>query len=333
MMEGWVTTEAQRRCPPLDPGLQAIAVHEASGTTSISATVTGYQLSHLSAATVKPLPGPHAPVSSSVELVLVEDVRVDPDVVTLYNHPDVQAELHVKEGSSYFFLNTSAANVVRVAYQEARGIATVHPLLPGSATVLIHDLCLPFLAPAEATVYISDIHELYVRVVDKVEIGKMVKAHIRVLDFYKKSFLAKYFAFMDLKLRAASQIITLVALDEALDSCTAAFLVHGMAIGQTSLTASVTDTAGQRISSTPQQIEAGRSSNSPGSHHGEALLKCVPVLASEERVSTRPRGRKAGAWGLSSCHGAVRAEGSLSHPEPPRAGRSGEGSPEAPVSV
>ncbi|VTJ87902.1 Hypothetical predicted protein [Marmota monax] len=236
-------------------GLQAIAVHEASGTTAISAMVTGYQLSHLSAARVKPLPGPPAPVSASVELVLVEDVRVDPDVVTLYNHPDVQAELHVKEGSGYFFLNTSAANVVRVAYQEARGIATVHPLLPGSATVLIHDLCLPFLAPAKATVHVSDIHELYVRVVDKVEIGKTVKAHVRVLDFYKKPFLAKYFAFMDLKLRAASQIITLVALDEALDSYTAAFLVHGTAIGQTSLTASVTDTAGQRISSTPQQIE------------------------------------------------------------------------------
>nr|XP_027779373.1 nuclear pore membrane glycoprotein 210-like [Marmota flaviventris] len=83
----------------------------------------------------------------------------------------------------------------------------------------------------------------------------MVKAHVRVLDFYKKSFLAKYFAFMDLKLRAASQIITLVALDKALDSYTAAFLVLGTAIGQTSLTASVTDTAGQRISSTPQQIE------------------------------------------------------------------------------
>ncbi|KAM4799986.1 nuclear pore membrane glycoprotein 210 [Urocitellus parryii] len=236
-------------------GLQAIAVHEASGTTAISATVTGYQLSHLSAARVKPLPGPPVPVSASVELVLVEDVRVDPDVVTLYNHPDVQAELHVKEGSGYFFLNTSAANVVQVAYQEARGIATVHPLLPGSATVLIHDLCLPFLAPAKATVHVSDIHELYVRVVDKVEIGKTVKAHVRVLDFYKKPFPAKYFAFMDLKLRAASQIITLVALDEALDSYTAAFLVHGAAIGQTSLTASVTDTAGQRISSTPQQIE------------------------------------------------------------------------------
>jgi len=44
----------------------------------------------------------------------------------------------------------------------------------------------------------------------QVEIGKTVKAFIRVLDDSKKPFLAKYFAVMDLKLRAASQIVSLV---------------------------------------------------------------------------------------------------------------------------
>lgn len=44
----------------------------------------------------------------------------------------------------------------------------------------------------------------------QVEIGKTVTAHVRVLDFHKKPFLAKYFAFMDLQLRSASQIVTLV---------------------------------------------------------------------------------------------------------------------------
>lgn len=33
---------------------------------------------------------------------------------------------------------------------------------------MIHDLCLAFPAPAKADVYVSDIQELYVRVVDKV---------------------------------------------------------------------------------------------------------------------------------------------------------------------
>ncbi|KAJ8786249.1 hypothetical protein J1605_006469 [Eschrichtius robustus] len=120
---------------------------------------------------------------------------------------------------------------------------------------MIHDLCLAFPAPAKADVYVSDIQELYIRVVDKVEIGKTVKAYVRVLDFHKKPFLAKYLAFMDLKLRAASQIVTLAALDETPDDYTAVFRVHGVAIGQTSLTATVTDKAGQRINSAPQQIE------------------------------------------------------------------------------
>ncbi|XP_063142719.1 nuclear pore membrane glycoprotein 210 isoform X2 [Rattus norvegicus] len=236
-------------------GLQTVSVHEASGTTAISATATGYQQSHLSAAGVKQLRDPLVPVSASIELILVEDVRVSPEEVTIYNHPGVQVELHITEGSGYFFLNTSTQDIINVAYQDTRGVAMVHPLFPGSSTVMVHDLCLTFPAPAKATIHVSDIQELYVRVVDKVEIGKAVKAYVRVLDFYKKPFLAKYFTFMDLKLRAASQIITLVTLDEALDNYTATFLVHGVAIGQTSLSASVTDKSGQRVSSTAQQIE------------------------------------------------------------------------------
>uniref|UniRef100_A0A8C6RJI4 Nucleoporin 210 n=1 Tax=Nannospalax galili TaxID=1026970 RepID=A0A8C6RJI4_NANGA len=236
-------------------GLQAISVHEASGTTAISVTATDYLQSHLSAAKVEQSHDPLVPVSASIELILVEDVRVNPEEVTIYNHPSVQVDLHITEGSGYFFLNTSTMDIIKVAYQEARGIATVHPLLPGSSTVMIHDLCLVFPAPAKAIIHVSDIQELYVHVVDKVEIGKAVKAYVRVLDFHKKPFLAKYFSFMGLKLRAASQIVTLVALDEALDNYTATFLVHGVTIGQTSLSASVTDKGGHRVSSTPQQIE------------------------------------------------------------------------------
>uniref|UniRef100_A0A8B9GDC4 Nucleoporin 210 n=1 Tax=Amazona collaria TaxID=241587 RepID=A0A8B9GDC4_9PSIT len=178
----------------------------------------------------EPLP----PLSATIELMLVEDVKVSPTDVSIYNHADIQ----VRNYSGNFL-----------------SALQVHPLLPGSVTVMIHDLCLAFPAPAKAEIYVSDIQELYVRVVDKVEIGKTVKAFVRVLDDSKKPFLAKYFAVMDLKLRAASQIVSLVPLSEALDDHTAAFLVHGTAIGQTSLMATVADKRGQRINSAPQQIE------------------------------------------------------------------------------
>lgn len=37
----------------------------------------------------------------------------------------LQAELVIREGSGYFFINTSVANVVRVAHEETQGIALV----------------------------------------------------------------------------------------------------------------------------------------------------------------------------------------------------------------
>ena len=44
----------------------------------------------------------------------------------------------------------------------------VSPLHPGLVTVMVHDLCLAFPAPAQAVVHVSGILEVYVRVVDKV---------------------------------------------------------------------------------------------------------------------------------------------------------------------
>lgn len=35
---------------------------------------------------------PLVPVSASIELILVEDVRVSPEEVTIYNHPGVQVQ-------------------------------------------------------------------------------------------------------------------------------------------------------------------------------------------------------------------------------------------------
>ncbi|XP_023791491.1 nuclear pore membrane glycoprotein 210 [Cyanistes caeruleus] len=236
-------------------GLQTVVVDREFGTAMISAAAAAFQQPHLKAARAKipheaVLPGP-----ATIELMLVEDAKVSPTEVSVYNHPDAQTELHIQQGSGYFFINTSVPNIVRLTHEETQSIALVQPLLPGSVTVMIHDLCLAFPAPAEAKIHVSDIQELYVRVVDKVEIGKTVKAYVRVLDDSKKPFLAKYFPVMHLSLRSASQLVSLVPLREALDDHTAAFLVRGMTVGQTSLMATVADRRGQRINSAPQQIE------------------------------------------------------------------------------
>ncbi|XP_076874918.1 nuclear pore membrane glycoprotein 210 [Brachyhypopomus gauderio] len=236
-------------------GRQKVLVHHESGVAAITVTAVGYKASHLEAAAVSRGFEPLSPVSATLDLLLVEDVRVSPESLTIYNHPEVQADLTLREGSGYFFVNTSVGGVADVVFQEAHGTTKVVPVRPGVLQVIVHDLCLTFPAPATATVHISDILEVYVRVVDKVEIGKAVKAYVRVLDDNKQPFLAKYFSHMDLQLKAASSIVSLQALSEYPEKDTATFLVKGLVIGQTSMSAVVTDKNGRKITSAPQQIE------------------------------------------------------------------------------
>ncbi|XP_072277334.1 nuclear pore membrane glycoprotein 210 [Pyxicephalus adspersus] len=145
------------------------------------------------------------------------------------------------------------AKIVIAAYLPLK--VSVYPLHPGTISIMVYDLCLPFPAPAIVHVHVSDILQVEVRMVDKVEIGKSVKAYVRVLDSSKKPFHVKYFVYMNLDLGSSSHIVSVRTLNEKVDEFTAVFAVHGLALGQTSLTASVTDKAGIRIDSSPRSLE------------------------------------------------------------------------------
>lgn len=236
-------------------GHQTVLVHHQTGIVAITVTALGYQDLHLVAAKVSSPYEPLTPVSATLELLLVEDVKVTPNTVTIYNHPDVRISLALLEGSGHFFVNTSSKGIATVTFQEALRTAEVTPLHSGTVKVVVHDLCLAFPAPAKSTVHVSDILEVYVRVVDKVEIGKSVRAFVRVLDENKVPFPVSYFKYMSLKLRAASQVVSLKHLVESSERDTAIFLVKGISIGQTTLSASVVDKNERKIASAPQPIE------------------------------------------------------------------------------
>ncbi|XP_040262784.1 nuclear pore membrane glycoprotein 210 [Bufo bufo] len=236
-------------------GLNTVHVHQVSGTAVITATANNYQESHLRAANVRTLIKTLTPVAASLELLLVEDVRVNPGSISIYNHPSVTAEFTIVEGSGYFFINSSVPNVIDTTFHESKGVVTVYPLRPGTLSVMVYDLCLAFPAPATVNVQVSDIFQVDVRMVDKVEIGKTVKAYVRVLDSSQKQFLAKYFTYMNLELGSSSQIVSIKALSENVDEFTAVYAVKGLAIGQTSLTASVVDKAVNKIDSSPRPLE------------------------------------------------------------------------------
>nr|KAF6316354.1 nucleoporin 210 like [Pipistrellus kuhlii] len=228
-------------------GHQILKVHQIKGTVLIGVKFVGY--SEKSSKVLSSLP-----LSAGVELLLVNDVAVLPENATIYNHPDVKEIFSLVEGSGYFSVNSSEQNIVTITYMEAESSVQVIPVHPGFFPLEVYDLCLAFLGPALAHVRVSDIQELELDLIDKVEIGKNVLVTVRVLGSSKRPFRNKYFRNMELKLHLASAIVTLTLMEEQ-DKYSENYILRAVTVGQTTLVAIARDKMGRKFTSAPRQIE------------------------------------------------------------------------------
>ncbi|XP_058395228.1 nuclear pore membrane glycoprotein 210-like [Diceros bicornis minor] len=229
-------------------GHQILKVHQLKGTVLIGVNFVGYSEKK------SPKELPNLPRSAAVELLLVDDVTVLPENATIYNHPDVKEIFSLVEGSGYFLVNSSEQDIVTITYMEAESSVQLVPVRPGFLTLEIYDLCLASLGPAMAHLRVSDIQELELDLIDKVEIGKTVLVTVRVLGSSKRPFRNKYFRNMELKLQLASAIVTLTLMEEQ-DEYSENYILRAVTIGQSTLVAIARDKMGRKFTSAPQAIE------------------------------------------------------------------------------
>ncbi|XP_053522186.1 nuclear pore membrane glycoprotein 210-like [Artibeus jamaicensis] len=229
-------------------GHQILKVHQIKGTVLIRVSFVGYSEKK------SPKELFNLPMSAAVELLLVDDVTVLPENATIYNHPDVKEIFSLVEGSGYFLVNSSEQDTVTITYMEAEGSVQLVPVHSGFLTLEVYDLCLGFLSPAVAHLRVSDIQDLELELIDKVEIGKTVLVTVRVLGSSKRPFQNKYFRNMELQLQLASSIVTLTLMEEQ-DKYSENYVLHAAAVGQTTLVAIARDRMGQKFTSAPRQIE------------------------------------------------------------------------------
>uniref|UniRef100_A0A2K6ERN5 Nucleoporin 210 like n=1 Tax=Propithecus coquereli TaxID=379532 RepID=A0A2K6ERN5_PROCO len=229
-------------------GHQILQVHQIKGTVLIGVNFVGYSEKK------SPKEISNLPRSAAVELLLVDDVTVLPENATIYNHPDVKEIFSLVEGSGYFSVNSNELDIVVITYMEAESSVQLVPVHPGSLTLEVYDLCLAFLGPATAHLSISDIQELELDLIDKVEIGKTVLVTVRVLGSSKRPFRNKYFRNMELKLQSASAIVTLTLMEKQ-DEYSENYILRAITVGQTTLVAIARDKMGRKFTSAPRQIE------------------------------------------------------------------------------
>ncbi|XP_059001680.1 nuclear pore membrane glycoprotein 210-like isoform X4 [Mustela lutreola] len=229
-------------------GHQVLKVHQLKGTVLIGVNFVGYSEKK------SPEKLSNLPRSAAVELLLVDDVTILPENATIYNHPDVKEIFSLVEGSGYFLVNSSEQNIVTVTYMEAESSIQLVPVHPGFLTLEVYDLCLAFLGPAVAYLRVSDIQELELDLIDKVEIGKTVLVTVRVLGSSKRPFRTKYFRNMELRLQLASAVVTLTLMEEQ-DEYSENYILRAVSVGQTTLVAIARDKMGRKFTSAPRQIE------------------------------------------------------------------------------
>ncbi|XP_032173289.1 nuclear pore membrane glycoprotein 210-like isoform X4 [Mustela erminea] len=229
-------------------GHQVLKVHQLKGTVLIGVNFVGYSEKK------SPEKLSNLPRSAAVELLLVDDVTVLPENATIYNHPDVKEIFSLVEGSGYFLVNSSEQDIVTVTYMEAESSIQLVPVHPGFLTLEVYDLCLAFLGPAVAYLRVSDIQELELDLIDKVEIGKTVLVTVRVLGSSKRPFRTKYFRNMELRLQLASAVVTLTLMEEQ-DEYSENYILRAVSVGQTTLVAIARDKMGRQFTSAPRQIE------------------------------------------------------------------------------
>ncbi|XP_057685549.1 nuclear pore membrane glycoprotein 210-like isoform X2 [Corythoichthys intestinalis] len=236
-------------------GRQTVVVHRHSGIALVTATVQNYQRSHIEAAKAHGQGEVFTPVSATVELRLFGHVNVFPETLTIYNHPDVRVSLDVREGSGHFFVNTSIKGIADVLLEDTQKAAQIAPIKAGVVQVMVYDLCLALPSTAKATVHVSDILKVNLTVVEKLEVGNSIKCYITVFDDNKKPFPVSYFQFMKLNVTAASSIVSVIPQADSTENDSAVYLVKGVSIGQTTLSAAVKNRNEKVIVSAPRQIE------------------------------------------------------------------------------
>ncbi|XP_058927920.1 nuclear pore membrane glycoprotein 210-like isoform X1 [Kogia breviceps] len=229
-------------------GRRILKVHQTKGTVLIGVNFVGYSEKE------SPKELSNLPRSAAVELLLVDDVTVSPENATIYNHPDVKEIFSLVEGSGYFLVNSSEQDIATITYLEAESSVQLVPVHPGFLSLEVYDLCLAFMGPAMAHLRVSDMQELELDLIDKVEIGKTVLVTVRVLGSSKRPFQNKYFRNMELKLQLASAIVTLTLMEKQ-DEYSENYILRAITIGQTTLVAIARDKMGRKFTSAPRQIE------------------------------------------------------------------------------
>ncbi|XP_022313260.2 nuclear pore membrane glycoprotein 210-like [Crassostrea virginica] len=222
----------------------------------VTASINSYIEKHLKMAGSPISTRIHPKITRSLELKLVEEAVVSPDIISLFNHPSNTYTVDVQKGSGYFHVIPDQAGVVSLEYTDKTKQMQVVPVADGSMKVTVYDLCVYSRHPPTATIFVSGVGSVELSVTEKVEVDKEASVKVRVMDVHGKPLQASFFRLMGLRLIPTSNIITIRKdKDQKDEMFTEYYIMHGAQVGHTSLIAEAHPSDGVVIRSQARPVE------------------------------------------------------------------------------
>lgn len=119
-------------------------------------------------------------IKHSISLHLFDNPRLTHEDLLVIHNPEITKSIYGHQGSGYFKIQLSTHQVAKVTHNGGRQI-DIRPLAPGDLVISIKDLCVKS-EPAEATFKVRNIHHMVLLTNTFVEIGKTIKAIVRLYD-------------------------------------------------------------------------------------------------------------------------------------------------------
>lgn len=120
-------------------------------------------------------------LQETLTLTLVDNVRISPSFISLFNHPQNTARFHISHGSGFYNISSDAGKAAQINFSEVSKSIEVVPHLPGTFRVKVRDECFNS-EPVSAEILILTVTQINVDVLDKVEKGKTIKAFLTLID-------------------------------------------------------------------------------------------------------------------------------------------------------
>ncbi|RWS29275.1 nuclear pore membrane glycoprotein 210-like protein [Leptotrombidium deliense] len=179
-------------------------------------------------------------ISTKVTLTLVDKPTIDPEEVTILNHPNNKVNLQISKGSGHFDIDVSSPEFANITYSETSKRIELVPQKDGILTIKITDNCVEHgsgAADATTSLRIVNAREIRVSVPDKVEAGREVDIKVQLIDTRGETIPSNFHRLMNLHPVTVSDVISVKpkTFSKPVDSVHSLFTLKAEKIGRTSL--------------------------------------------------------------------------------------------------